>query len=213
MFLANWAVWHLLGGLFEQSPTYLAYVIGEAVGIVIFAAFIFPVARTLVRPKLPIGQSLWVQWIIVSVAEAAALRLTILAISVGLILIADGFLAEYLGLWREHVLEMLLSTLFIGFFVWKVALVCGDRRTTFAEVHRFVWRKRLDLVGVYLALLCIEGAFIGALASNAAAMDEWAVTLAYMAIASFLTWLFSLYIVALYIEFARTEDRIESVFA
>ena len=187
--------------------------LGDALAIGLYAAFIFPVARIVLRSSLDLEPPRWLAWLFVAIAEALVISGAVMVLSIAAYLIIPDAMASQVGQWREYIFRAIISPLFLGLFVWKIALVCGNKTTRLSTVHRFVWQELGGMVAVYFAVLLFGLLLLLGISFAASGMSEIAFKLARAAQGALLTWLIGLLVAAIYLDFSRSDHPIESVFA
>lgn len=213
LYVGTMVVFELVGTLAEAGAYQSLAILSQVVGVGLFAAFIFPLARILTRDRITLGPPRWIVWIIAAIAERMVLSIAAAVLAVVLYLTASDFMASEWGQWWFRSFEALLSPLLIGLFLWKIGLVCGSRTATFGSVHRFVWGQRRVMILVYFAVQLADIGASAALATVMQGMNVAASRAIFTLPATLSTWVIGLLLVALFLDYSREQTPIEDVFS
>ena len=136
-------------GTFSIIDTTGYVVLSLGMGIGVYAAFIFPATRRLMRDRVNLARPKVIVWIGVSIAETIFLISMVGALfAISFAAVPNLLAAEQISV-LESAFEVLVSPLLMGLYVWKIALICGNTKQTLRAINRFVWSERLIVVAAY----------------------------------------------------------------
>ncbi len=212
LFLASIPMAYFVERPASELGFYTYNAILRSVGILVFAGFIFPLVRSVLRGRVEMSSPRWLAWFALSIV------LTMFSFMAGLAMVVFSYLLKIDAVlyiapgWDQYVAEALITPIFVAVFVWEIGLIAGRRSPSLSEVHRFVWGQRIAIVGVYFVLVFIDLAISYAIPfvipTDAELMTEIAYSLRY----AFFTWLLSLITIALYDDLVRSAPTAAEIF-
>ncbi|QFT76036.1 hypothetical protein [Erythrobacter sp. THAF29] len=212
LFLFNIPVSVFLGDLATRAGYFEYRAVSDAIGIVYFAFFIFPVLRITLRGKLALGPPRWAVWAGVEVLLSIATFLVVYALIIVGILLWPNLGMTIPSQWQEFILEVLIVPFLLGVFVWQVGLVLGRESPLFRRAHGYVFGERKAIVALYL-IISVSDVFVSwALVSLLEGEAQLVMDAAFSARYAIYTWLLSLLCAALYVELADSERALEEIF-
>ncbi|MEP3421243.1 MAG: hypothetical protein ABJN35_05885 [Erythrobacter sp.] len=199
-------------GAFSAIDTIGYVVLSFCMGIGVYAAFIFPATRRLMRDRVNLARPKVIVWIGVSIAETIFLISMVGALFAISFAAVPNFLATEQVSALESAFEVLVSPLLMGLYVWKIALICGTSRHTLRAVNRFVWNERLIVIVAYFLIILAGGVVMFGIDSVSQELEPIITQIAYAARSGVITMLVGLLVLAAYVDFTQNEYSIESVF-
>ena len=186
--------------------------ISRSVGILVFAGFIFPLVRSVLRGWVEMSSSRWLAWFALSIV------LTLFSFMASFALVTVSYLFEIDAVlyiapeWQQYVAEVLITPIFVAAFVWGIGLIAGRRSPSLSQVHRFVWGQRIAIVGVYFVLVLIDLAISYAIPFVTPTDADFTTEIAYSLRYAFFTWLLSLITIALYDDLVQSAPTAAEIF-
>lgn len=202
---------------FQQSGLYLSYwtylLANEIVGLVCYMAFALLLFRRLMRGRLELGPPRWSIWVSAMLILSIARIAVVLALLVLSYVLVPDLMLILAPEWHEFALEVLISPLLLGFYIWEIALVLGRFSPPLKRAHSFVFVERRWVFLLYFLISISDFPLSYAIAQLSAEWSAPAVSVAFSIRYAIYSWILSLISLALFCDFLESDERIEDVFA
>lgn len=213
LFLANWAVSEAVSAYLLETGYASVLLFSHVVVIALFAVFMIFTIRHVLAKRIALGRARIGLWLALTLAESLVLGMIGAVAMMISYMAVSGSESPTWVYWLDPLIRSVFSTLLVGLYVWKMALLAGESTISFGHANRFVWSERKWFPALYLVIMIASIAMAFAMSSAFGDAAPFRVGAAVLAFDSFVTWLAAMLLAALFLDLIQNEHPLENVFS